>query len=109
MVSRVKTLLALISESVPGVYTLFERIAPALATPREAEAVEALYPNLPDSNFSQEVLAAQPSSLAVLPVTGIEWSDWGDPARVLGSLARIGVQPEWAAMPLAAATSETEK
>jgi hypothetical protein len=73
-----------------------------MGKPREAAAVDALYAKLRESNFSQEVLAAQPSRLVVLPVTGMEWSDWGDPARVLGSLARIGVQPEWAAMPLAA-------
>ena len=102
MIGRAKTLLALISESVPDVYRSFEPIVPAIGSRHAPAAVEAVYSKLRESNFSQEVLAAQPSRLAVLPVTGMEWSDWGDPARVLGSLARIGVQPEWAAMPLAA-------
>jgi mannose-1-phosphate guanylyltransferase len=102
MVGRAKTLLGLIAQSVPDLYRQFERIVPVLGEPQEAAAIGALYSKLRESNFSQEVLGAQPSRLAVLPVTGMEWSDWGDPARVLGSLARIGVQPEWAAMPLAA-------
>ncbi len=102
MVGRAKTLVELISQTVPDVYSLFERIAPVLGKSQEAAAVDALYAKLRESNFSQEVLAAQPSRLAVLPVTGIEWSDWGDPGRVLGSLARIGIQPEWASLPLAA-------
>jgi mannose-1-phosphate guanylyltransferase len=102
MVGRAKTLLELISESTPDVYSLFERIAPAIGTSYEAAAIGALYSQLRESNFSQEILTRQFLRLAVLPVTGMEWSDWGDPARVLGSLARIGVQPEWAAMSLAA-------
>lgn len=102
MVGRAKTLLELISESARDVYSLFERIAPAMGNPQEAAAVDTLYAKLRESNFSQDVLAAQPSRLSVLPVTGIEWSDWGDPGRVLGSLARIGIQPEWASLPLAA-------
>jgi mannose-1-phosphate guanylyltransferase len=102
MVGRAKTLIELISKSAPDVYSLFERIAPAIGTSHEAAAIGALYSQLPESNFSQEILTRQSSRLAVFPVTGIEWSDWGDPARVLGSLSRIGIQPEWAAVPLAA-------
>jgi hypothetical protein len=102
MVGRARTLLALITQSVPEIHRAFEGIVPALNTPREPEAVRKLYAKLPSSNFSQEVLAARSSRLAVLPVTGIDWSDWGDPARVIHSLASIGIQPEWAAMPLAA-------
>ena len=102
MVGRAQTLLQYISESAPDIYSAFERIAPAIGKPHEAAIVGALYSRLRDSNFSQEVLTAQASRLAVLPVTGIEWSDWGDPGRVLGSLVNIGIQPEWASIPFAA-------
>ena len=33
------------------------------------------------------VLLARASSLAVTPVAGTGWSDWGSPARVFASLA----------------------
>jgi hypothetical protein len=41
-------------------------------------------------------LGTRPANLAVLPVRGVTWSDWGDPARVLQTLGRLGVHPEWA-------------
>jgi hypothetical protein len=38
-----------------------------------------------------DVLAMRPSNLAVLPVCGVEWSDWGQPRRVLSTLATLGI------------------
>jgi hypothetical protein len=35
-------------------------------------------------------------NLAVLPVTGVSWSDRGQPRRVLAMLARLGIEPAWA-------------
>jgi hypothetical protein len=31
----------------------------------------------------------------------VEWSDWGLPERVLATLARLGIEPEWAERGLA--------
>jgi hypothetical protein len=47
-------------------------------------------------SFSERILAARPANLAVLPVTGAQWSDWGRPQSVLETLARLGTQPQWA-------------
>lgn len=33
----------------------------------------------------------------VLPINHVEWSDLGDPDRVLPLLERKGIRPEWAA------------
>ncbi|MBL0219510.1 MAG: hypothetical protein IPQ07_37285 [Myxococcales bacterium] len=41
------------------------------------------------ANFSRDVLAHAPA-LAVVPVTGSGWSDWGSPARVFASLEGDG-------------------
>jgi hypothetical protein len=46
-------------------------------------------------NFSQQVLAARPTALAVLRADGLEWSDLGDPGRVLSIASRKGIQKEW--------------
>jgi len=48
--------------------------------------IDAAYRALPPANFSRDVLARAPA-LAVVPVAGTGWSDWGSPARVLASLA----------------------
>ena len=35
------------------------------------------------------------ANLAVLPVRGVRWTDWGDPARVVSTLAELGHRPAW--------------
>jgi len=37
---------------------------------------------------TKQVLQARPADLAVLPVSGVEWTDLGDPARVLATWER---------------------
>jgi hypothetical protein len=47
--------------------------------------------------FSSDVLARVLVNLAVLPVRGVEWSDLGEPARVMDTWTRLGTRPRWAA------------
>ena len=70
-------------------------IRPALGSPAEEAALDALYDGLPETNFSRDVLTARPSVLAVLPVLGVQWSDWGEPSRVLATLADLHARPCW--------------
>ena len=42
-----------------------------------------------------ESLALVPERLAVLKVTGIQWSDLGEPNRVLASIQLAGLRPPW--------------
>jgi hypothetical protein len=51
--------------------------------------LSALYEKLPASNFSRAVLE-RARNLAVLPVEGSGWSDWGSPERVFKSLEALG-------------------
>lgn len=103
MVGRVPTLLGMVERAAPDLFQAFAGIQPALCTTAERAVVRSLYARLPDVNFSRQVLAASPANLAVLPVTGVRWSDWGDPGRVLTTLARIGARPDWAGIPIPAA------
>jgi mannose-1-phosphate guanylyltransferase len=96
MVARVPALVSLIRHAIPAIYRRFAQLWPALHTWREGEVAQRLYSGIPSTNFSREVLARCPANLAVLPVSGLRWSDWGDPRRVLETLAGIGVHPEWA-------------
>jgi mannose-1-phosphate guanylyltransferase len=66
--------------------TALERFAHAIGGPSEAVALDAAYGAMPPANFSHDVLA-HTRSLAVLPVAGTGWSDWGSPKRVFASLA----------------------
>jgi hypothetical protein len=75
----------------------FSPVASSLTTPWEDTRVRQLYSGLPATDFSGQVLAACPALLAVLPLKGVEWSDLGEPRRVMATVARIGEHPEWAA------------
>ncbi len=99
MVARGATLLALIESAAPDLYHTFLGLWPSLNTHDEEAAVEAIYAGLPSTNFSEQVLASRPEDLAVLPVDGVQWSDLGEPGRVLSVLARHGVRMDRIAAP----------
>ncbi len=95
MIGRVPAFLALIRRVAPGLLDALQGLGPVLGTDLEPAAVRAAYRRLPSVNFSREVLTACPANLAVLPVAGVVWTDLGTPARVLGTLARVGARPAW--------------
>jgi mannose-1-phosphate guanylyltransferase len=99
IVTRLPALLGLIRRTLPDLYAAFTAIRPTLGTAEERSAVERVYRELPSLNFSEQVLAGNPANLAVLPVAGVDWSDWGRPERVLKTLAHLGTAPVWAVAP----------
>jgi hypothetical protein len=50
----------------------------------------------PPESATSEFMGSRPN-LSVLPVHGIEWSDLGEPLRVMTVLSRLGIHPDWAA------------
>lgn len=55
--------------------------------------MSAVYQRLPSSDLSRHVFQACAESLAVLPVSGVSWTDLGDPSRVHEAQTRLGLQP----------------
>lgn len=76
----------LASEHLPAHATWLEAYAHAIGSPHEARMLERAYAEMPRASFSRDVLE-QSTGLAVLPVAGSGWSDWGSPQRVFASLA----------------------
>ena len=66
----------------------------------QRKALHELYAKIAESNFSHEVLATSPEDLMVMRVGDVGWSDLGEPARVLSTMQRIGLEASWA-MPAA--------
>jgi mannose-1-phosphate guanylyltransferase len=97
MVARVSTLISLIMVALPELFVSFSKIYDLLGTAGEPGGIERLYERTPAASFSDEVLERYPTYLGVLPVHGIEWSDLGEPQRVMAVLSRLGIHPEWAA------------
>ena len=58
--------------------------------------LDAAYTPLDTVDFSRAVLATLPHRLLVLRDRMSGWADLGSPARVLDTLSRNGIQPEWA-------------
>lgn len=91
MMGRVSAFLKMIQSAAPELYGKFAAVKSKLNTSEEETAVRTLYENLPESNFSKEVLTARAKDLAVIPVTGSKWSDLGSPRRVLSTFSEIGM------------------
>jgi len=96
MVGRVDALLRMTREALPELFLAFARTVPMFGETLERSAMCDLYRSIPDSNFSHEVLAERPNDLAVMRVGEVGWSDLGEPARVLATLAQMGVRTEMA-------------
>jgi mannose-1-phosphate guanylyltransferase len=95
VVARVPALLGVFRRSAPELARAFAVVQASFGTYTEIDALRQLYAHLAPSSFSDVVLASRPANLAVLPVTGVPWSDWGQPRRVMATLDRLGVRPEW--------------
>lgn len=95
MVGHLTTFLEMIRRAAPQLYYRFKSIRSKLGTDGEEWEIQALYDQLPSTNFSQQVLTRRPADIAVLPVNGVRWSDWGEPSRVLSDLLRMGKDFDW--------------
>jgi mannose-1-phosphate guanylyltransferase len=92
VVGWVGLLVTLFYMLTPQVVQAFGPLRRVLGTPHEADVLPEVYAQLPTVNFSQAILTPSAHRLAVLPVEGVYWSDWGDPRRLLLDLARFGPQ-----------------
>ena len=96
MVGCVDALLKMTRAAMPEMCAAFATITSTFETTTEHNALAELYSNIEDSNFSHQVLEVRPEDLMVMRVGDVGWSDLGEPNRVLSTLARIGVQSEFA-------------
>lgn len=88
MVSRISTLVSLIASALPDLHAAFDAIADSLGAPQEREVMEHLYREIEPVDFSERVLAFAEDRLAVLPLSGVHWSDIGDSQRLRNALER---------------------
>jgi mannose-1-phosphate guanylyltransferase len=95
IVARADTLTALGRRHVPDVAACLEALEAHAAVQEDFAAVSETYARMSPANFSREVFEREPDSLVVLRIRGVLWSDWGTPGRVVRTLRRIGVSPDW--------------
>lgn len=94
MVVKAKRLLALTRKAAPALADAFDQILCTIGNPEESHTLERLYRDLPTVNFSKGLLEIfplqDPAAVAVLPVRGVYWSDWGSIHRVVSDLREMG-------------------
>src|SRR5882724_4033817 len=78
MAFRVETVLALLRDRLPAVDALLRALGS-----------EGGYRRVRSWNFSTDFLTRIPDKLAVVPLEGVSWSDWGTPEAVEQTLAAL--------------------
>ena len=72
----------------PAMMERFDRMRAAIGTPYEGATLASIYDDMPFVNFSKSLLEHAAGQALVLPMRGIEWSDWGRPERIQEILER---------------------
>lgn len=91
MVAQPIVLATLIRRELPSLVERLLALRTRLAEPGVPDRVRQLYARLTAADFSRQILATRPPNLAVLPVTGVEWSDLNHPERAGRALAQAGI------------------
>ena len=95
MVGHVRTFLNMIKRTLPTIYDYFLPVRKFIGTPDERKAVESVYEKITPINFSNTVLEECTGHLLVLEVKNVEWSDLGEPRRVLSLLQNALFESDW--------------
>lgn len=98
IVAATATLVDLFARGLLHLYSAFAPIFARLNTPAESNAISELYSCISSSSFSDTILAEHPEHLDMLPVSGVEWNDLGEPSRVMATIGRLGIQPKRASV-----------
>ena len=93
LVARARTLWDLACERLPNLTPFFAVLQAAIRTSREMEVLDEVYETMPRVNFSTELLERASDRIAMQSLDGVMWNDWGQPARIVESLLKIGRQP----------------
>ena len=91
IVARPSMLGRLIAHALPHLVAAFAAGRARPAASWRDDVLHGVYAGLPPTDLSKRVFEPYPGSLTVLPVSGLDWTDLGDPARVLAARARAAV------------------
>ena len=95
MIGKASAFLQIFREHLPPLFRMFAAASRDFGKPDEAAVIRSIYSWIDDLNFSSDVLERSCDRLLVTRVSGVTWSDLGEPQRVFGTLNTLGVQTEW--------------
>ena len=99
MVGHVHTFLEMARGTVPSLLQVFQSMKAASLSDGEIRIPDSIYDGIAPTDFSRHILAVATDKLLALRLENIEWSDLGDPYRVLVTLLeKNGSLPSWASL-----------
>lgn len=88
LVASVEALTQMMAQALSHVWSEFGLLRNAASLQEEYALMDRLYGGVAPSDFSHDVLTAQPARLAVVTLRDAGWTDLGQPGRVLRILAQ---------------------
>lgn len=88
IIGTVSSLIGAIASALPSMYISLNLAQSALGNALKEVMTRAAYARISRVDFSQSVLAGQAHKFAVMPITDVEWSDLGEPERVIALRSR---------------------
>jgi mannose-1-phosphate guanylyltransferase len=99
IVGHVHTFLDMARATVPSLLQVFQSMKVISLFDEEIRIPDSIYNRIAPTDFSRHVLALATDRLLALRLENIEWSDLGDPYRVLVTLLeKNGRLPSWASL-----------
>lgn len=95
MIGKVETFIDLFRKHLPELFRVFAAASTVFGTEQEMATMRSIYSWIDESNFSSDVLERSADRLLVMRVGDVGWCDWGEPSRVIDTLASLGVQTPW--------------
>ena len=93
-VTQGSTLWEMLQQAVPDIYLDFLHIYHALGTSQAESVIRQVYRRLRAVNFSSGVCEPWATTLRVLPVPEVGWSDWGNVERIMTTVDELGRKAE---------------
>lgn len=93
LVAHVETLWDAGWKCFPEMMAQFEQLRQSIGTPFEEIVLQTIYHDMPNHNFSRDLLQPLYTQLGVMELQKVLWSDWGHPERILETLQTVGIQP----------------
>lgn len=95
VVARAATLIDAGRQLLPELHNALAAAASLLGTGLERCALRRAYAAVPNRSFSSAILEQCAPALGVSTLHGTTWCDWGSPRRVIRTLRRTRIEPEW--------------
>jgi len=89
LAAKAETLWQLGWQFLPDMMALFDKLGDAFNFSDEGAVLNEIYRVMPALNFSSHFLQRIVDRLAVIQLSGVIWSDWGNPERIRLTLDRI--------------------